>query len=256
MQGLLVVTQTNFHLYHYFSNIQLWLHRDGIEFDRNNDSTKHHGKPQQFNFLIISRTLTAKFTPLSVGTILINNGQLKHHSVLDEFDTLDISNAVWDNEHELQPHARTVGGRFNTGAIVGGVIGGLAFLLLAACAFIIVRRRLRARRTAPSAEFMDLARGTTPAGAMRFDGATTPLADYSVPLTRESSLGDADADADPPPAFTPGSYADPVYEKVLASAALREHYDKRASYSAEHISSAEGDAGGDGGATVVHVWAQ
>ncbi|KAI0646923.1 hypothetical protein C8Q79DRAFT_1009081 [Trametes meyenii] len=150
----------------------------------------------------------------------------------------------------VSPEVASSRGDDHTGAIVGGVIGGLAFLLLAACAFVIVRRRLRARRTAPSAEFMDMARGTTPAGMMGFDSVTTPLADRSVPLARQSSLEEADL----PPAFTPGSYTDPVYEKVQAAAALREHYQRRASYGADHVPSTEGDVDDDD--VNMHVWAQ
>ena len=37
---------------------------------------------------------------------------------------------------------------------------------------------------------------------------------------------DGDDDERPPP-FTPGNYRDPVYEKVLASAAVREEYAAR-----------------------------
>lgn len=44
-----------------------------------------------------------------------------------------------------------------------------------------------------------------------------------VPLARQSSIESDDR----PPAFTPGSFSDPVYEKVQASAAMREAYEAR-----------------------------
>ncbi|EIW60513.1 uncharacterized protein TRAVEDRAFT_70875 [Trametes versicolor FP-101664 SS1] len=120
----------------------------------------------------------------------------------------------------------------HTGAIVGGIIGGLAFLLLAVVATILLRRRMRARRTAPSAEFMSLARGTTPGlspGAVRMKGTMTPSGDRLLSLARQRSLGD---DVDRPPAFTPGAYADPVLEKVQVATAMREQYRPRDSYAA------------------------
>lgn len=126
----------------------------------------------------------------------------------------------------------------HTGAIAGGVIGGLAFLLLAIVVTILLYRRMRARRTAPSAEFMDLARGTTPGPApVRMEGTTTPSGDRLLPLARQGSLGDYD---DRPPAFTPGIYADPVFEKVHAAAALREQYQRRDSYAAAQADYKEG----------------
>ncbi|EIW60515.1 uncharacterized protein TRAVEDRAFT_70876 [Trametes versicolor FP-101664 SS1] len=99
----------------------------------------------------------------------------------------------------------------HTGAIVGGVIGGLAFLLLVALATILIYRRMRARRTAPSAEFTEIMRGTTPGpmpapGTMRTEGTTTPSGDRL--------LGLGDDDDERPPAFVLGEYGDPVLEKV------------------------------------------
>lgn len=44
-----------------------------------------------------------------------------------------------------------------------------------------------------------------------------------VPLARQSSIESDDR----PPAFSPGNFKDPVYEKVQASAAMREEYEAR-----------------------------
>ncbi|KAL1947701.1 hypothetical protein VTO73DRAFT_13425 [Trametes versicolor] len=115
----------------------------------------------------------------------------------------------------------------HTGAIVGGVIGGLAFLLLVTAAAILLYRRMRARRTASSAEFMYIARGTTPgpapaSDAMRAAGTTTPSGDRLLGLEDQSQVH--------PPAFTPGAYGDLVLEKVQAAAAMREQYQRRDSY--------------------------
>lgn len=120
----------------------------------------------------------------------------------------------------------------HTGTIVGGVIGGLAVLLLATVATILLRRRMRARHTAPSAEFMGLARGTlTPgpgSGLVRTAGTMTPSGDRLLSLAPQRSLDDDDDDR--PPAFTPGAYADPVLEKVQVAAAMREQYKPHDSY--------------------------
>ncbi|KAI0664941.1 hypothetical protein C8Q70DRAFT_1049133 [Cubamyces menziesii] len=153
-------------------------------------------------------------------------------------------------------HTSTAGshtsGKNDTGAIVGGVIAGL-ILLLTIYAAILLRRRKRARRTAPSAEFMDIVRhgrlgfGAGGSGALspvkRDDGALTPSSDYySVavgstggldlasehplhPLARQSTLESDEL----PPAFTPGSYKDPVLENVHAAAEMREYYLRRES---------------------------
>ncbi|KAI0336393.1 hypothetical protein GY45DRAFT_394969 [Cubamyces sp. BRFM 1775] len=146
-------------------------------------------------------------------------------------------------------------GRSDTGAIVGGVIGGFALLLLAICIAVLLRRRARARRTAPSAEFMDIMRhggiglGTGGSGGalspVKHDGgSTTPGLDdyYSDAIGENGGLGSArerpifpyarqsslESD-EPPPAFTPGPYKDPVLEKVQAAAEMRERYFRRES---------------------------
>ncbi|TBU32358.1 hypothetical protein BD311DRAFT_775429 [Dichomitus squalens] len=111
----------------------------------------------------------------------------------------------------------------NTGAIAGGVIGGLLFIaFLVALAFFIRRRRRRAR-IPPSAEFMHMAREGAEGPELAFvsfdpDGRATPA--RLIPLARQSSIEDDER----PPAFTPGSYSDPILEKVHASAAMRDQY--------------------------------
>ncbi|KAL1947705.1 hypothetical protein VTO73DRAFT_13429 [Trametes versicolor] len=91
---------------------------------------------------------------------------------------------------------------------------------------------MRARRTAPSAEFMDIVRGTTPgpvpaSGAMRAEGTTTPSGDRL--------LGLEDGDDERSPAFISGAYGDPVFEKVQAAAAMREQYQRHDSHAAAQV---------------------
>ncbi|CDO70768.1 hypothetical protein BN946_scf184798.g83 [Trametes cinnabarina] len=123
----------------------------------------------------------------------------------------------------------------HAGAIVGGVIGGLALLLLALVAAVINCRRRRASRTAPSAEFMDIAqRGglkgflSSDAAIVHLDSSTSPTGDRLIPLAWQSSLEDDER----PPAFTPSSYSDPVFEKVQAAVEMREQYRQRESHAA------------------------
>ncbi|EIW60516.1 uncharacterized protein TRAVEDRAFT_70877 [Trametes versicolor FP-101664 SS1] len=153
-------------------------------------------------------------------------------SLASSTSSVETSAGVWSSSGVASGTAPPSSSKHSnhTGAIVGGVIGGLAFLLFATVATSLLCRRMRARRTAPSAEFMDLARGTTPGpGPVRMEGTTTPSGDHLLPLARQGSLGDED---DRPPAFTPGVYGDPVLEKVHAAAALREQYQRRDSYAA------------------------
>lgn len=117
----------------------------------------------------------------------------------------------------------------HTGAIVGGVLGALALLLLASLAFLLLRRRRRASHTPPSAEFMHFARGAA-SPAFVSDGTTTPSnmmtkAGDLLPLARYPSLEQPYEDL--PPAFTPGLYRDPVFEKVHEAAAMREQFAAR-----------------------------
>ena len=99
------------------------------------------------------------------------------------------------------------------------MLGALAFIALIALAalFFVRRRRMRASRPAPSAEFMRMARDPAFASLRDDDAGTTS----GVPLARQVSLEDDER----PPAFTPGNYRDPVYEKVQESAEMRERYD-------------------------------
>ncbi|KAI0664938.1 hypothetical protein C8Q70DRAFT_940807 [Cubamyces menziesii] len=140
----------------------------------------------------------------------------------------------------------------STGSIVGGVIGGLALVLLIAFATILLRRRIRARHTAPSAEFVGVmrhggilgsgnvlspvkqdGRAATPGNhyhdyaAEMIDRSASTSEDWTHPLVRQSSFESDER----PPAFTPGAYRDPVLEKVRTAAAMREHYLRRESLS-------------------------
>lgn len=128
--------------------------------------------------------------------------------------------------------------RDHTGAIVGGVIGGLAFFLLVTICAMLLRRRRRAQRTAPSAEFMGIVRGTTPGPAptpafARVEGSATPSGDRLLPLPLADD-GHGHDDEEHPPLFTPGAYVDPVFEKVRAAAAMREEYEGRSSTAYGH----------------------
>ncbi|KAI1792229.1 hypothetical protein LXA43DRAFT_1060778 [Ganoderma leucocontextum] len=112
----------------------------------------------------------------------------------------------------------------NTGAIAGGVIGGVALLaLLAASAFILIRHR-RKSRPPPSAEFMHLARGASELGFATMDGKTSPTLHRLIPLARQSSLEDEPEER--PLEFVPEGYRDPVLEKAQESAAMREKYSR------------------------------
>ncbi|OSD01645.1 hypothetical protein PYCCODRAFT_501225 [Trametes coccinea BRFM310] len=75
--------------------------------------------------------------------------------------------------------------RNNPGAIAGGVVGGVILLVLLLAGLLLLWRWIRARRTAPSAEFMHVVHrggfsgfggeGSTPfMRAMRLDESTTP----------------------------------------------------------------------------------
>ncbi|OSD01644.1 hypothetical protein PYCCODRAFT_502507 [Trametes coccinea BRFM310] len=102
----------------------------------------------------------------------------------------------------------------------------------------VLRRRRRASRTAPSSEFMQMARnggtdarlrgGTTPTFA-RLNGATTPAGDQPLPYSHQDGSVESGSD-DPPPLFTEGwfyGYTDPVLDKVREAADMREQYRRR-----------------------------
>ncbi|KAI8998764.1 hypothetical protein BD414DRAFT_533586 [Trametes punicea] len=174
---------------------------------------------------------------------------------------------------------RSASGDTRVGEIVGSVLGVVALALGTLSALILVRRRMRARRTAPSAEFMDIARGrggravggddvrivdararrdVAPfrmTAAAHFDGATTPSSgDKLVPLVRENSASVEDADESGPPATIPsgaptsaGSLS--LLENAWQVAEERGQYPR--SESESFASAAEdsgfGDQGEDGG---------
>ncbi|KAL5533210.1 hypothetical protein ACEPAF_4986 [Sanghuangporus sanghuang] len=111
-------------------------------------------------------------------------------------------------------------GSNETGAIVGGVLGGLVFILLLILGTIIFLRRRRRKRTPASAEFRDryIPRSTALPPPLRH-----PLA---AQTSRESLDPDGDGDgadgfaemryhpSEPPPPFTKGSFNDPLFEKI------------------------------------------
>ena len=112
---------------------------------------------------------------------------------------------------------------------MGGVLGGVALVVLAVLAFLFIRRRRRRSRAAdvaPSAEFMRMAREGTPSFVAFHDSSGGDSVDFSgtprshTPLVHQGLL---DAHEHPPP-FTPGSYTDPVYEKVQESESLHAWY--------------------------------
>ncbi|KAL7283288.1 hypothetical protein ACG7TL_002717 [Trametes sanguinea] len=126
----------------------------------------------------------------------------------------------------------------HTGVIAGGILGGLVLLIAALTMLAVLRRRRRASRTAPSSEFMQMARnggtdarlrgGTTPTFA-RLNGATTPAGDQPLPYSHQDGSVESGSD-DPPPPFTEGwfyGYTDPVLDKVREAADMREQYRRR-----------------------------
>lgn len=78
---------------------------------------------------------------------------------------------------------------------------------------LLVRRHRRAVRLAPSAEFMHLARGRAESSD-EMKHAAMPANSHFVSL---AGSGQISADDEGPPLFTPGSFKDPVLEKVSAS---------------------------------------
>lgn len=114
------------------------------------------------------------------------------------------------------------------------MIGALVLLALILTGIHLRRRTLQRKRTAPSAEFMHhpalLAqrRNSTPALLMR----------------SPSPYADGDTDEEKPPPFTPGAYADPVFEKVQAAAAAhQEMFDPYRGYGGSE-GHGEGEAAG------------
>ncbi|KAI8998765.1 hypothetical protein BD414DRAFT_476028 [Trametes punicea] len=218
-------------------------------------STRHpHHTEQQTTSLDPDPISSASLTLGSSSALLPSSASSSAHAA-------DAANASLTSGQPSASSGSSVirSGSNHTGAIVGGVLGGAVFLLLALTALALLRRRMRARRTAPSAEFMAIARrggilspgagASTPVpfdigggrgGASGGDGAATPTGDWLLPLARQSSLED---DGERPPPFTPGNYTDPVLEKVQAAAEMREMYRRRESYAAFDLNDRVGSEG-------------
>ncbi|CAL1704315.1 unnamed protein product [Somion occarium] len=130
--------------------------------------------------------------------------------------TSDTSSSNTDTESSPISSPATATHHSNAaGAIAGGVIGGLAFIaLLIAGWFFWRKRKYRRHHLAPSAEFMHHHnRYPSVPGSIHPHSATPPL-------MRDNSLeGD-----EPPPAFTKGTFNDPIFEKLSAAAQQREMY--------------------------------
>ncbi len=110
----------------------------------------------------------------------------------------------------------------DTGAIAGGVVGGLALLALLATGMFLLVRRHRKSRPPPSAEFMHLTRGQSELGFATMDGKESPTLHRLMPgpLAPRGSMEDEEQH----PPLSPAFYRDPVLEKAQESAAMREKY--------------------------------
>ncbi|PSR71166.1 hypothetical protein PHLCEN_2v13012 [Hermanssonia centrifuga] len=117
----------------------------------------------------------------------------------------------------------------HAGAIAGGIIGGLIFLGLIILALFYRRallKRLYRNRTAPSAEFIN-----------------HPEFIHTRQNTNNTLLRGVSpyVDEEQPPPFTPGSFNDPIVEKVTATAAAqREMFDPFMDYEDRGASAAAG----------------
>lgn len=83
------------------------------------------------------------------------------------------------------------------------------FALLAVLLVFWLRRRRRTR-VAPSSEFMSAAAAASHSADAK---------EASLPLARQNSLED-----ELPPAFTPGSFSDPIFEKLRSAEMQRQQY--------------------------------
>lgn len=90
----------------------------------------------------------------------------------------------------------------NVGAIIGGVLGALALLVLAAFAYLLYQRRKR-KRTAPSSEFLRRYANTA---------LTTPV-DSNSPYASNTNL--ASSQMRLAPEYTQASYTQFPYEKQV-----------------------------------------
>ncbi|CDO70770.1 hypothetical protein BN946_scf184798.g85 [Trametes cinnabarina] len=135
--------------------------------------------------------------------------------------------------------------RNNADAIAGGLLGGLVFLIIVLTALVILRGRLRARRTAPSAQFMHIARrGDAGAGAPskgggtpewfhadRLNGAATPVHDQLLSHAHLTESAESSSEGHPPPPGRDDRYyvypTDPVLQKAREAAGTWELYRRR-----------------------------
>ncbi|EKM55621.1 uncharacterized protein PHACADRAFT_184402 [Phanerochaete carnosa HHB-10118-sp] len=119
----------------------------------------------------------------------------------------------------------------NVGAIAGGVLGGVVLLLLVV--LLVLRkpmsrylRRARNKRIAPSAEFVNTSSQLFHSQSRLTGLSTTPVVTSSHHRGKSSfSVRDLGGGFDErPPPFTPGSFRDPVIEKVTSAAQQREMF--------------------------------
>ena len=111
------------------------------------------------------------------------------------------------------PQAAASHNSSKTGAIVGGVFGGLIFLALLALGIFLFLRRRKRKRTPASAEFRDRASPwITFTGAQEPEFGPSPSQEYLN--ARRYRDGDGDGNDGPPPPFAPGDFNQPVFEKV------------------------------------------
>ncbi|KAG8933751.1 hypothetical protein FRC01_007218 [Tulasnella sp. 417] len=113
------------------------------------------------------------------------------------------------------PTSSSSGRKSNVGPIVGGIIGALALISIGAAVLFLYLRRQRNRRVAPSSEFTKYIQtggthvSTRPETAMSGSRGTAARQDSAtIPLTAGE-----DEVLEAPPAFTPGQYVGPVFEK-------------------------------------------
>ncbi|OSX65167.1 hypothetical protein POSPLADRAFT_1038961 [Postia placenta MAD-698-R-SB12] len=132
-------------------------------------------------------------------------------STLGSITLAPASTGLSSNSSKTQsPTAGSLARKTNVGAIAGGVIGGLCLFALLAVLLVFWLRRRRRTRVAPSAEFMSAAAAASHSADAK---------EASLPLARQNSLED-----ELPPAFTPGSFSDPIFEKLRSAEMQRQQY--------------------------------